>query len=74
MKKAFAAVQYRCSPDLRYADIYLSALGYEKTGSFIIPIDDGQNHAYIYSEIKRGTEHHCCDNTFTRSLMKILRF
>lgn len=35
------------------ADIYLSALGYEKTGSFIIPIDDGQNHAYIYSEIKK---------------------
>ncbi|HHV96803.1 MAG TPA: class I SAM-dependent DNA methyltransferase [Clostridiaceae bacterium] len=34
------------------ADIYLSALGYEKSGAFSIPIDD-QNHAYIYSEIKR---------------------
>ena len=40
-------------PQIRDMADILSALGYEKTGSFIIPIDDGQNHAYIYSEIKK---------------------
>ncbi|NLK72666.1 MAG: class I SAM-dependent DNA methyltransferase [Clostridiales bacterium] len=35
------------------ADIYLSALGYGKTESFSITVDDGQNHAYIYLEIKK---------------------
>ncbi|MFC7677592.1 Eco57I restriction-modification methylase domain-containing protein [Paenibacillus sp. GCM10028914] len=35
------------------ADNYLSALGYEKSESFTIPVDDGRQHAYIYSEIKK---------------------
>ncbi|MED4600212.1 N-6 DNA methylase [Paenibacillus validus] len=35
------------------ADIYMAALGYEKSESFTIPLDDGQNHAHIYSEIKK---------------------
>jgi len=35
------------------ADIYMSALGYEKSESFTVSVDDGQNHAYIYSEIKK---------------------
>ncbi|MDD9271471.1 Eco57I restriction-modification methylase domain-containing protein [Paenibacillus sp. GCM10023248] len=35
------------------ADMYMAALGYEKSVSFTIPLDDGQNHAYIYSEIKK---------------------
>ncbi|NLY44344.1 MAG: class I SAM-dependent DNA methyltransferase [Clostridiaceae bacterium] len=34
------------------ADAYLSALGYEKSEPFSISVDD-QNHAYIYSEIKK---------------------
>jgi len=35
------------------ADVYLPALGYEKSESFKVSVDDGQDQAYIYSEIKK---------------------
>lgn len=35
------------------ADVYLPALGYEKFESFKVSVDDGQDQAYIYSEIKK---------------------
>lgn len=35
------------------ADNYLCALGYEKTKPFTVSIDNEQNYAYIYSEVKK---------------------
>ncbi len=35
------------------ADSYLSALGYEKTQPFTIPVDGEENKGYIYTEVKK---------------------
>jgi|HigsolmetaGSP11D_1036233.scaffolds.fasta_scaffold02914_2 hypothetical protein len=35
------------------ADLYLSALGYERTAPFAVALEGGQTQAYVYSEVRK---------------------